>query len=195
MSLLYVKRKTYRYMYKWNIPFTDTLANCCPHSQFIGKYCLIVGPWATLITHEAVPRYKKAWAMLTLYKKFGSGKIQRSSLRNDWPLSEQIPFYQRKLSASWLKLAQWFCGTSFLNVENVYSLFCYMYNFPLENGVICPLYNWNIANMAKNNNQLFEQIWISFTRECYVPILVEISPVVLLHDILKSFQCILSILI
>ena len=65
-----------------------------------------------------------------------------------------------------------------------------MYNFPLENGVICPLYNWNIANMDKNNNQLFEQIWISFTKECYVPTLVEISPVVLLQNIFKSFQCI-----
>ena len=41
----------------------------------------------------------------------------------------------------------------------------------------------------------YNQIWISFAKECYVPILVEISPVVLLHDIFKSFQCILSILI
>ena len=65
-----------------------------------------------------------------------------------------------------------------------------MYNFPLENCVICPLYDWNIANMSYNNNQLFEQIWISFTKECYVPTLVEISPVVLLQNIFKSFHCI-----
>ena len=55
----------------------------------------------------------------------------------------------------------------FLNFVNVFLLICYY--LPLEKGLV----------------PSFEQTWIPFTKECFVPSFVEIGPVVLEKKILK----------
>ena len=73
----------------------------------------------------------------------------------------EFPSPRIAMCQDWLKLATWFSTRRFLNFVNVLSLFCV------------------IISTWKKVGPSFDKIWIPFTRECFVPSLVEISPVIL----------------
>ena len=70
--------------------------------------------------------------------------------------------YYLFLQRCWLKLAQWFWWTRFLNVINVFSLFFY-----------------HIYPLGKRHDPSFEQYCIPFTKDWFGPSLVEIFTLVL----------------
>ena len=91
-----------------------------------------------------------------------------SFLRIEWSLFVTLEFPSPKdaLCQVWLKLAQWFSGSGLcrrrlLNFVDVFSLFR------------------NYLLLKRDVGPSFEQTYIPFTQECYVPSLIEIHPVVL----------------
>ena len=120
-----------------------------------------------------------------------------------------VPFSPKyALCQVWLKSAQWFCRRRFLNFVKVFSLFCnylpleksrVLYlnkiEFPSNKDALCQVYlkfaQWfwirgflnfiNVFSLFRNYFPLekCQALHFPFTRGCFVPSLVEISPVVL----------------
>ena len=74
------------------------------------------------------------------------------------------------------------------------------WNWPSGSGVkktftICQhIFTILPISLGKGHDPSFEETWILFTQECFLPSLVEIGPVELEKKIFKFFQCMLAIL-
>ena len=158
-------------------------------SSMYFRYSLTITPWKSV-----GPSFEQTWIPFTqgcrgsAEEDFLISSMYFCFLVMISPLKRAESFNYKNLESSspknalcevWLKLAQWFRRRRFLKFCQEFLLF--------GNHLLDPS-----SHLGKGWGASFEQTWIPFTQGCFVPILVEISPAVLL--ILSMYFCYLVII-
>ena len=115
-----------------------------------------------------------------------------------WTNLNPLPPRMLYAKFSWIRLAQWFWRRNFQKILLMYFCFYVIGPVTLEKKIlknfvkVFSLFRYYLL-LEKGGPLIFEQIWIPFTQDCFVPSLIDIGLVVLGKKISKFYKWISAI--